>query len=127
MPLDSAERFDLERQFTLAGAVLVALALVALLEMSGKAQRPASVLFLAAYLIAALALVLYHRVVREGDFQIPLAADVGVLAVFLILTPSISASWFLFLFVVFALATRGNTRAMLGLVSAASVAIILRV
>ena len=127
MPLDSAERLYLERQVTLARAVLVALALVALLEMSGTTQRTASVLFLVAYLLVALSVVLYERVVSEAHFQIPLAADVAVLAVFLVLTPSVSASWFLFLFVVFALATRGNTRAMLGLVSAASVAIILRV
>ena len=71
--------------------------------------------------------MVYQRIVGEGHFQIPLAADVAILAVFLVLTPSVSASWFLFLFVVFALATRGSTRAMLGLVSAASVAIILRV
>ena len=127
MPLDSAERLYLERQVTLARAVLVALALVALLEMSGTTQRPASVLFLAAYLVVALAVVVYQRIVGEGHFQIPLAADVAILAVFLALTPSVSASWFLFLFVVFALATRGSTRAMLGLVSAASIAIILRV
>ena len=127
MPLDSAERLYLERQVTLARAVLVALALVALLEMSGRAQRPASVLFLTAYLAVALAIVLYQRIVSEAHFQIPLAADIAALAVFLVLTPSVSASWFLFLFVVFALASRGNTRAMLALVSAASVAIILRV
>ena len=127
MPLDSAERLYLERQVTLARSILVALALVALLEMPGRTQRPASVLFLAVYLGVALAVVLYQRIVSEAHFQIPLAADVAVLAIFLILTPSVSASWFLFLFVVFALATRGNMRAMLGLVSAASVAIILRV
>ena len=127
MPLDSAERLYLERQVTLARAVLVALALVALLEMSGTTQRPASILFLAAYLVVALCVVVYQRIVGEGHFQIPLAADVAILAVFLALTPSVSASWFLFLFVVFALATRGSTRAMLGLVSAGSIAIILRV
>ena len=73
MPLDSAERLYLERQVTLARAVLVALALVALLEMSGTTQRPASVLFLAAYLVVALAVVVYQRIVGEGHFQIPLA------------------------------------------------------
>ncbi len=109
MALESAERLYLERQVTLARVVLVALALVALLEMSGGARRRAPVLFLAVYLVVALAVVLYQRVVSEAHFQIPLAADVAALAVFLIFNPPASVSWFLFLFVVFALATRGNT------------------
>jgi signal transduction histidine kinase len=126
MALESAERLYLERQVTLARVVLVALALVALLEMSGGAQRRAPVLFLAIYLVVALAVVLYQRIVSEAHFQIPLAADVAALAVFLIFNPPASVSWFLFLFVVFALATRGNTNAMLGLVSAAAVGVVLR-
>jgi signal transduction histidine kinase len=50
-----------------------------------------------------------------------------VLAAFLYLTPSVSAFWFLFLFTVFALATRGNMRALLVLVGVATLAIIVRV
>ena len=49
-----------------------------------------------------------------------------MLAAFLYLTPSVSAFWFLFLFAVFALATRGNTRAMLALVGVATAGIIAR-
>jgi hypothetical protein len=64
MALESAERLYLERQVTLARVVLVALALVALLEMSGGPQRSGSVLFLAVYLLVALAVVLYQRVVN---------------------------------------------------------------
>jgi signal transduction histidine kinase len=127
MALDSAERLYLERQVTLARVVLVALALVALLETSAGTQRHASVLFLATYLVVALAVVLYQRIVSEAHFQIPLAADVAALAVFLMFTPPASVAWFLFLFVVFALATRGNTRAMLGLVSAAAIGVVLRI
>src|SRR5262249_40724191 len=48
-------------------------------------------------------------------------------AVFLFLTPSVSAFWFLFLFSVFALSSRGHTRTMLILVAAATVGIIVRV
>jgi len=127
MALESAERLYLERQVTLARVVLVALALVALLEMSGGPQRSGSVLFLAVYLLVALAVVLYQRVVNEAHLRVPLAADVAALALFLMLNPPASVAWFLFLFVVFALATRGNTRAMLGLVSAAAIGVVLRV
>ena len=127
MPLDSAERLYLDRQVTLARAILVALALVDLLEMSpapARARPPP--IFLAVYLLVALAIWLYERLSSEMNFSIPLVADFVALAVFLFLTPSISAWWFLFLFVVFALATQGSSRAMLGFVSVAAVGMILR-
>jgi signal transduction histidine kinase len=127
MPLDTTDRLYLERQVTLARAVLVALALVDLVEMSGQSTRTAPAIFLAVYLLAALVMFTYERIASETSFSIPLVCDFVALAVFLFLTPSLSAWWFLFLFVVFALATQGNSRAMLGLVSAATAGIILRV
>jgi signal transduction histidine kinase len=128
MPLDSAERLYLDRQVTLARVILVALALADLLEMSGSGSgsRTAAVIFLSVYLLVALAIWLYERLSSEMNFSIPLVADFVALAVFLFLTPSISAWWFLFLFVVFALATQSSSRAMFGLVSAATAGIILR-
>ena len=115
MPLDSAERLYLDRQVTLARAILVALALVDLLEMSQASSRTVAAIFLSVYLLVALAIWLYERLSSEMNFTIPLVADFVALAVFLFLTPSISAWWFLFLFVVFALATQGSSRAMLAL------------
>ncbi|MGA9247623.1 MAG: hypothetical protein WBV87_05230, partial [Candidatus Acidiferrales bacterium] len=97
MPLDSAERLYLDRQVTLARAILVALALVDLLEMSGTGSRTAAALFLAVYLLVALAIMLYERLSSEMNFSIPLVADFVALAVFLFLTPAVSAWWFLFL------------------------------
>jgi signal transduction histidine kinase len=127
MPLDSAERLYLERQVTLARAILAALAIVDLVETSGDPARRAAVLFLSAYLILAIAAVLAENFLPERNLQIPLAMDFGVLAVFLFLTPSVSAFWFLFLFAVFALATREENRAMPLLVGAATGGIIVRV
>ncbi|MGH9757028.1 MAG: GAF domain-containing sensor histidine kinase [Candidatus Acidiferrales bacterium] len=126
MSLDSTERLYLERQVTLARAILVALALVALLETSLSHSRRVSVIFLSIYLLVAVAEVLAGRYAEEVRFKIPLAADFVALAAFLYLTPSVAAFWFLFLFVVFALATRGNMRAMVALVVAATTGIILR-
>jgi signal transduction histidine kinase len=126
MPLDTTERLYLERQVTLARVILVALALVYLVEMSEQSTRTVPAIFLVVYLLAALALFAYERLASETNFSIPLVCDFVALAVFLFLTPSVSAWWFLFLFVVFALATQGNSRAMLGLVSVASVGIIFR-
>ncbi len=127
MPLDTAERLYLDRQVTLARAIFVALALVDLIEMSVAGSRTAAAIFLAVYLLLALAVLGYERLSSETNVTIPLVADFVALAVFLFLTPTVSAWWFLFLFVVFALATQGNTRLMLALVTVATAGIIFRV
>jgi signal transduction histidine kinase len=127
MSLDSAERLYLERQVTLARVILVALSLVALLETSVTGVRRAPVVFLCIYLLVALGAALVEMFYSEANFRIPQVADFLALGVFLYFTPSVSAFWFLFLFTVFALATRGNSRAVLGLVAAATAGVILRV
>ncbi len=127
MSLDNTGRLYLERQITLARAVIAALSLVALLETSGAPVRHSSVVFLLAYLAAAVAEALVERFWGGAKLRIPLAVDFAVLGIFVYLTPSVTAFWFLFLFTVFALATRGNTRAMFALVGLATVGIIARV
>jgi signal transduction histidine kinase len=127
MALDTAERLYLDRQVTLARAIFVALALVDLIEMSVAGSRTPAAIFLAVYLLLALAVLLYERLSSETSFTIPLVADFVALAVFLFLTPTVTAWWFLFLFVVFALATQGDMRLMLALVTVATAGIIFRV
>ena len=127
MPLDSAERLYLERQITLARAILVALALVALVETAPEPTRRSAVVFLAFYLVIALGMVLGEQFFSEWHLRIPIAADFIAFVVFLFLTPSVSAFWFLLLFSVFALSSRGSTRLMLVLVCAATGGIIARV
>ncbi len=127
MPLDNTEYAYFERQVTLARSIFAALSLVALMETSSAPVRRAAVVFLLCYLTLALVVALADRFRGEARIRIPLTVDFLVLAVFLYLTPSVSAFWFLFMFAVFALATRGNTRAMLAFVAASTAAIILRV
>jgi signal transduction histidine kinase len=127
MSFDNTERLYLERQVTLARAVIASLSLVALVETPGVSIRPISITFLTAYLVLALAAALIERFAAKSKFRIPLLLDLAVLASFVYLTPSVPAFWFLFPFTVFALAMRGNTRAMLALVGIATVGIVLRV
>ncbi len=127
MPLDSAERLYIERQVTLARAILVALALVALLETSPAPVKRSAVIFLSFYLVASLGMALAEQFFSDWHLRIQLTADAVALAVFLFLTPSVSAFWFLLLFSVFALSSRGNSRTMLVLVAAATVGVIVRV
>jgi signal transduction histidine kinase len=140
MLLEIAERMHLERQVTLARVIFVALALVDLIEFSapepntwigiGSVQVErglASAVLLTLYLLVALTLLLYERGTSLAKFEFPLLIDFTVLACFLFLSPSLAAWWFLFLFMVFALSTRGNSRAVLGLVCVATVGIIIRI
>lgn len=127
MALENTERLYLERQVTLARAVIAALSLLALLETSAVPVSRLSIVVLSSYLAVALVVALAERFLSETRLRIPLVADLVVLGAFLYLTPSVSAFWFLFLFTVFALATRGNMRALLVLVGVATVAIIVRV
>ncbi|HXX18402.1 MAG TPA: sensor histidine kinase [Candidatus Acidoferrum sp.] len=126
MSRESTERLYLERQVTLARAVTVALSLVALLETSGALVRPWPLTILMAYLVLALAAALMELLAGITRFRIPLVLDLAVLLVFVFLTPSVSAFWFLLLFAVFALATRGYMRAMVALVGVATVLLIVR-
>jgi signal transduction histidine kinase len=123
---DSAERLHLERQVTLARAIFAGLSLVALLETPRVAVHRAPFVFLSIYFLVALSSALGERFVGDGRFRIPLAVDLLVLAIFLYLTPSASPFWFLFLFVVFELASGGKTRAMLALVFVGTAAAIAR-
>jgi signal transduction histidine kinase len=127
MYLDTTEQLYLERQVTLGRVVLVSLSLIVLLETSLPPVRRASVIFLSAYLVLALATALVERFWGQAHFPIPLAVDFVALAGFLYLTPSVSAFWFLFLFAVFALATRGKARAVLAMVILATAGVIVRV
>ena len=127
MVLENSERLYLERQVTLGRAILVALSLVALLETAEEPLRRIDVGFLSVYLVAALVGVIAEHLSRTKRFRIPLTADFVILVVFLALTPSASAFWFLFLFSVFALATRGNTRAIPALVAIATIGALVRV
>jgi len=127
MSLENTERFYLERQVTLARAVIAALSLVALAESRGVPVKRVSLLFLTAYLVVALAAALVDRFAPASKFRIPLSVDLAVLVAFVYLMPSVPAFWFLFPFTVFALATRGNQRAMLAMVGIATAGIILRV
>jgi signal transduction histidine kinase len=127
MPNDSAEKLYLERQVTLARVIFAALSLVALLETSWPVVHRPAAAFLLIYLGLAASVALVERILVDKEVRIPWVADFLALAAFFYLTPSVSAFWFLFLFGVFALATRGKERAILALVSAVTAGVILRV
>ena len=127
MDLRTTENYYLERQVTLGRAILVALSLVALIETVDAPVRLPSLIFLCVYLIVALVAAVSEHSSGKFRFPIPLIADFVTIVAFLVVTPSASAFWFLFLFAVFALATQGKNRAVPVLVGVATAGAILRV
>ena len=126
MALEDTEQLHLERQVALARVILLALALVAFLEAPTGAVRWSAVTFLGTYLLLAIVSATPGEWQAEGRLRIPAVVDLAALAVFLFLAPSVVAFWCVYLFVVFSLATRGNSRGVATLVIATALALVVR-
>ena len=88
------------REFAVEGAALGT-------GVTGRASSYA-IWFLLAYLLVALAVLAIGQFGRLARFVFPPEIDAIALAIFLALTPSLTAFWFVYLFVVFALAASGR-------------------
>src|ERR1700680_1091579 len=95
----AAERRHLERQITFARPILMVLALVDLLDRPPADRGPHAVLFVTIYLCVSLFLGAIQDLQWIGEVRLPLPFDLAALAAFLLLTRSVVAFWFLFLFV----------------------------
>jgi len=102
----SVECRHLERQITYARPIFMVLALGVLLEQPPQARGPHAVAFVLGYLGAALALLLLEYIPPLSEWQLPLLSDLAALAVFLLLTNSAAAFWFVYLFVALAAGIR---------------------
>lgn len=100
------ENRHIERLVSIMRPVALLLALLTLREMeAGPASRDA-VFFLYGYLILSLAVLFIEQFALLPNLVFPPEIDLVGLAVFIALTPSLSAFWFFYLFAVFAMATR---------------------
>src|SRR5690349_7349961 len=106
----AAERRHLERQITYARPILMVLALVDLLDRPSDLRGPHAVLFITVYLGISLVLAAVQNLHWVGDIFLPLPVDLAALAVFLVLTKSVVAFWFLYLFVALAVGIRWRMR-----------------
>src|SRR5579863_3848123 len=122
----SAERRHLERQITYARPIFMVLALGVLLEEPPQARGPHAVAFVLAYLGAALALLLLEYVPRLVEWQLPLLLDLAALAVFLLLTNSAAAFWFVYLFVALAAGIRWGLERSIVLAGGVTLAVLFR-
>jgi len=105
-----AERRHLERQIAYARPIFMVLALVDLLERPPIERGPNAVLFVTVYLIVSILLALAQHLPWVGEIRVPLPLDLLALAVFLMLSRSIAAFWFVYVFVALAAGIRWGTR-----------------
>src|SRR5579864_5579412 len=122
----SVEQRHLERQITYARPIFMVLALGVLLEQPPQARGPHSVAFVLAYLGAALVLLLVAYLPPLSEWQLPLLADLAALAVFLLLTNSVAAFWFVYLFVALAAGIRWGLQPSILLAGGVTLAVLLR-
>jgi signal transduction histidine kinase len=122
----AAERRHLERQITYARPILMVLALVDLLERSSSQRGPHAVLFISAYLCLSLTLAAIQNLQWIGDIFLPLGFDLAALAAFLLLTKSVVAFWFLYLFVALAVGIRWRMRSSVMFAGVVTFALLVR-
>ncbi len=122
----AAERRHLERQIAYARPIFMVLALVDLLERPPSDRGPHAVIFVAVYLGISLALALAQNIQWIGELPLPLAVDLAALALFLVLSRSVVAFWFVYLFVALASGIRVGTRRSILLAGIVTLALLIR-
>ncbi len=122
----AAERRHLERQITYARPIFMVLALGDLLERPPQDRGPHAIALVLTYLCEALALVMWQELPGFGDWRVPLVGDILALTVFLFLTRSAAAFWFLYLFVALAAGIRWGLERCILLAGAVTLAVLVR-
>jgi signal transduction histidine kinase len=121
-----AERRHLERQIAYARPIFMVLALVDLLDRPPSERGQHAVLFVTIYLFISLGLALAQNLRWTNEIILPLPLDLAALAVFLVLTRSVVAFWFVYLFVALASGIRWGTRRSVILAGIVTMALLVR-
>ncbi len=105
--------------------MFMALVLMGILATEPAPAARAELIFAAAYLVVALALLVAELAGRGAELRLSPAMDVAALAAFFLLSHSVVAFWLFYLFVSFAIAIQFSERTvwMLGAVAVAAVVV----
>src|SRR5258706_13869566 len=122
----AAERRHLERQITYARHILMVLALVDLLDRSSSQRGPHAVLYTKVFSGLSIILAASQNLEWTGDIFLPLPFDLAALAAFLVLTKSVVAFWFLYLFVALAVGIRWRMRSSVMFAGVVTFALLVR-
>lgn len=122
----AAELRHLERQIILARPIFLAMAIIDLVVLNPAPLSQLTAVFFITYSGLALALVGRELLASRSRGELPLGVDLVFLAVFLVVTPSLVAFLYLFLFVAFAAGTRMGMRRSVPLIGAVTLALLIR-
>jgi signal transduction histidine kinase len=122
----AAERRHLERQIAYARPIFMVLALVDLLGQPPDGRGPHAVMFVTIYLCVSLVLTMLQHLQWSGEVPLSLPIDLAALAVFLLLTHSVVAFWFVYLFVALAAGIRWGMRRSVILAGIVTLALLVR-
>jgi len=122
----AAELRHLERQIVLARPIFLVMAKLDLLILGSAPASRLLIAFLVIYSLFALGLVARELWAPRGQRPVPLVVDVAFLGIFLLLTPSLVAFLYLFLFVAFSAGTRIGIRRAIPLIGGATLALLLK-
>ena len=122
----AAERRHLERQIAYARPIFMVLALVDLLDRPPAERGPQAVLFVTIYLIVSVILAVIQNLQWIGEVPFPLPLDLAAFAIFLVLSHSVVAFWFVYLFVALSAGIRWGTRRSVILAGVVTFALLVR-
>jgi len=122
----AAELRHLERQIILARPIFLVMAKLDLLILNPAPPTTALIAFLVVYSLLAIGLVAQELFAPRGQKPLPLIVDVIFLGIFLVITPSLVAFWYLFLFVALAAGLRRGIRRAIPLIGGVTLALLLK-
>lgn len=122
----AAELRHLERQIVLARPIFLMMAALDLVILSAEVLSGVVIAFLVVYSLLALARVARELFSPRGLRPLPLTVDVVFLAIFGIITPSLVAFWYLFLFVAFAAGMRLGIQRAVPLIGAVTLGLLVK-
>jgi signal transduction histidine kinase len=117
---------ELTRQVSLGRPLAVMLSLASLIEWDHLHLDPLPTAILGAYLLVSIALVVAQRSPRWGEAHIPLVVDLAVLAILLVISPSVACILFFFLFVCYAAGVQWTNLQAFLVAGLSTVALLLR-
>src|SRR6476646_1185909 len=92
------DRRHIERQIAYARPIVVLLALIALLQQPSSGRAGTAFSFLIGYLVLAIFVVLFEKLIPNRSWDVPLICDLLALFYFIFVSPSMVPAWFPYLF-----------------------------
>jgi signal transduction histidine kinase len=119
------DRRHIERQIAYARPIVVLLALIALLQQPSSGRAGTAFSFLIGYLVLAICVVLFEKLIPNRSWDVPLIFDLLALFYFIFASPSMVPAWFPYLFVCYVAGIRWGLASAFPLAGVVSLELVL--